>query len=187
MNRGNIKGWLEVITGPMFSGKTEELLKRINTLKWADIKTLVVKPNFDTRFSKTELVSRTGAKTEAINISNSKEILEKWNPEYKAVAIDEINFLDDDLPEVIEELLQKDVQVLVSGLDLDFLRKPFGITPAIMAMADEVIKLKAVCVKCKNPAGFSYRKISSQELNVLGDSEYEARCRSCHIKGSKYR
>ncbi|MBU4689643.1 thymidine kinase [Mycoplasma zalophidermidis] len=185
MNRGNIKGWLEVITGPMFSGKTEELLKRVNTLKWAEVNTLVIKPTFDSRFSDSELVSRTGAKLKSQNVKNSKEILEIWSPEYRAVAIDEMNFFDENLPEVIEYLLAKDVNVLVSGLDLDFLRKPFGITPHIIAIADEVSKLKAVCVVCKRPAGFSFRKISNQDLNVLGDSEYEARCRQCHIKGEK--
>ncbi|MBU4690496.1 thymidine kinase [Mycoplasma sp. ES3157-GEN-MYC] len=185
MNRGNIKGWLEVITGPMFSGKTEELLKRVNTLKWAEVNTLVIKPSFDSRFSDSELVSRTGAKLKSQNVKNSKEILEIWSPEYRAVAIDEMNFFDENLPEVIEYLLSRDVNVLVSGLDLDFLRKPFGITPHIIAIADEVSKLKAVCVVCKRPAGFSFRKISNQDLNVLGDSEYEARCRQCHIKGEK--
>ncbi|MCS4536521.1 thymidine kinase [Mycoplasma sp. CSL7475-4] len=185
MNRGNIKGWLEVITGPMFSGKTEELLKRVNTLKWADVKTLVIKPSFDNRFSESELVSRTGARLNSQNVTSSKEILKLWNKEYRAVAIDEMNFFDEDLPMVIEELLCNDVNVLVSGLDLDFLRKPFGITPHIIAIADEVSKLKAVCVKCKAPAGFSFRKIKSQDLNVLGDSEYEARCRLCHIEGEK--
>ncbi|MCT4469517.1 thymidine kinase [Mycoplasma sp. HS2188] len=185
MNRGNIKGWLEVITGPMFSGKTEELLKRVNTLKWADVKTLVIKPSFDNRFSESELISRTGARLSSQNVTSSKEILKLWNKEYRAVAIDEMNFFDEDLPMVIEELLCNDVNVLVSGLDLDFLRKPFGITPHIIAIADEVSKLKAVCVKCKAPAGFSFRKIKSQDLNVLGDSEYEARCRLCHIEGEK--
>ncbi|QBF34581.1 thymidine kinase [Mycoplasmopsis phocirhinis] len=185
MNRGNIKGWLEVITGPMFSGKTEELLKRINTLKWAEVNTLVIKPSFDNRFSESELVSRTGARLNSQNVSNSKEILKLWNKNYQAVAIDEMNFFDEDFPQVIEELLKNNVNVLVSGLDLDFLRKPFGIAPHIIAIADEVCKLKAVCVKCKAPAGFSFRKIKSQDLNVLGDAEYEARCRICHMEGEK--
>ncbi|WP_029608655.1 thymidine kinase [Mycoplasma simbae] len=183
MNRGSIKGWLEVITGPMFSGKTEELLKRVNTLKWADVKTLIIKPKFDSRFSESELVSRTGAKLPAHNVTHSKQILELWNSSYKAVAIDEMNFFDADLPAVVEELLSKNVNVLISGLDLDFLRKPFGVGPQLMAIADEVSKLKAVCRVCKQPAGFSFRKHKSMEQNLLGDNEYEARCRECHIKG----
>lgn len=183
MNRGNIKGWLEIITGPMFSGKTEEVLKRVNTLKWAGVETLVIKPAFDSRFSNSELVSRTGAKLPAINVRKSSEILTLWSPKYQAVAIDEINFFDDELMTVVEELLTKNVDVILSGLDMDFLRKPFGVVPRMIAIADEVSKLKAVCVVCKSPAGFSYRKVLNQDLRFLGDNEYEARCRQCHVNG----
>ncbi|WP_029906416.1 thymidine kinase [Mycoplasmopsis opalescens] len=185
MHRGKIQNWLEVITGPMFSGKTEELLKRINTLKWAEVETLVIKPSFDKRFSETELVSRTGARIKAKTVNSSKEILQLWNKKYKAIVIDEMNFFDNDLPEVLEELLVNDVNIIISGLDLDYLRKPFGIAPKVIAMADEVQKLKAVCVICKSPAGFSFRKVLVDDLNYLGDEEYEARCRQCHINGEK--
>ncbi|EGV00240.1 thymidine kinase [Mycoplasmopsis columbina] len=176
-------GLLEVITGPMFSGKTEELLKRIKILEIADIKTLVVKPQFDTRFSENKLVSRTGGKIKAHNISKAKDILTLWNHTYKAVAIDEVNFLDKGLLKVIDKLVLNGVRVICSGLDMDFLRRPFGIMPQILSIADEVVKLKAVCVKCKTSAGFSFRKVKSTDLNLLGDSEYEARCRICHISG----
>ncbi|WP_029513587.1 thymidine kinase [Mycoplasmopsis primatum] len=178
-------GQLEVITGPMFSGKTEELLKRINILKIADIKALVFKPQFDNRFSNDKIVSRTGAEHEAINIEKSKDILKYWKPEFKAVAIDEINFVDEGILEVIDELILNGVRVICSGLDMDFKRRPFDVTAKILAVADDILKLKAVCVNCKSDAGFSFRKIKNDELNVLGDSEYEARCRVCHIKGEK--
>ncbi|UUD35467.1 thymidine kinase [Mycoplasmopsis caviae] len=176
-------GILEVITGPMFSGKTEELIKRIKILEIADIKTLVLKPKFDNRFSETEIVSRTGARVVAKNIQNSSDIMKFWNSSYKAVAIDEINFLDEGILDVIDELVLKGVRVLCSGLDMDFLRRPFGVTPAILAIADHITKLKAVCMKCKSIAGFSFRKTNEQDLNSLGDDTYEARCRVCHIKG----
>ncbi|WP_027120742.1 thymidine kinase [Mycoplasmopsis lipofaciens] len=181
----NSEGFLQVITGPMFSGKTEELLKRIKILQIAEIETLVVKPKFDNRFSETELVSRTGAKIKAKNIEKADDILKLWNNKYRAVAIDEINFLNEDIIPVIEELLLKGVNVICSGLDMDFLRRPFGITPKLLAIADKVTKLKAVCLKCKKNAGFSFRKINVNDLNCLGDETYEARCRICHIKGEE--
>lgn len=184
LNRAK-NGFLEVITGPMFSGKSEELLKRIKILEIAGIKTLVIKPKFDNRFSVTEIVSRTGAKHKAINVSQAKEILSHWKSNYKAVAIDEVNFLDETLFEVIDFLIMNGVRVICSGLDMDFLRRPFGIMPNIIAIADHVDKLKAVCWICKKDAGFSFRQTSNQELNFLGDSEYQARCRICHIKGEK--
>ncbi|WBP84357.1 thymidine kinase [Mycoplasmopsis edwardii] len=179
------EGTLEVITGPMFSGKTEELLKRIKILEIAEIDTLVFKPAFDTRFDETKIVSRTGAKTKAVVIKESKEILEHWTPKYKAVAIDEVNFIDEGIFKVIDKLVLNGVRVIVSGLDMDFLRRPFGVTPGLLAVADEIKKLKAVCLVCKSDAAFSFRKESNNELNVLGDNEYEARCRRCHILGEK--
>ncbi|WP_406617257.1 thymidine kinase [Mycoplasmopsis adleri] len=181
----NGSGQLEVITGPMFSGKTEELLKRIKILEIAGIKTLIIKPLFDNRFSENEIVSRTGAKNNAVNVSSSEDIWNYWDPSYKAVAIDEVNFMDEKLLEVIDQLIYKGVRVICSGLDMDFKRRPFGIMPQVLAIADDILKLKAVCVSCKMDAGFSFRKIKDDNLNVLGDSEYEARCRICHIKGEK--
>ncbi|VEU75538.1 thymidine kinase [Mycoplasmopsis maculosa] len=181
IQKGN--GILEVITGPMFSGKTEELIKRIKILEIAGIKTLVIKPSFDTRYSNSELVSRTGARIKAHNVQNALEIISLYNNRYKAIAIDEVNFMEESLLEVIENLILKGCRVICSGLDMDFLRRPFGIMPKVISIADEVTKLKAVCMKCKKDAGFSFRKIESKELNVLGDDEYEARCRVCHIKG----
>lgn len=179
------EGTLELITGPMFSGKTEELLKRIKILEIAEIKTLVFKPSFDTRFDAQKVVSRTGAQVNAIVIKEAKEILNYWNKDYKSVAIDEINFLDEGIFDVIDHLVLNGVRVIASGLDMDFLRRPFGVTPGLLAVADEVKKLKAVCLVCKSDAAFSFRKEDSQELNMLGDLEYEARCRKCHIIGQK--
>ncbi|TDV24288.1 thymidine kinase [Mycoplasmopsis mustelae] len=185
MNLKRPDGILEVITGPMFSGKTEELLKRLKILEIAEIKTIVFKPNIDTRFDKNKIVSRTGAKYKAIVIKKSTEILDHWNNEYKAVAIDETNFMDDGIFDVIDKLVLNGVRVIVSGLDMDFLRRPFGVMPGLLAIADDISKLKAVCLQCKTDAAFSFRKDKNQELNMVGDSEYEARCRKCHINGEK--
>ncbi|MCU4706835.1 thymidine kinase [Mycoplasma sp. CSL7503-lung] len=179
------EGTLEIITGPMFSGKSAELLKRLKILEIAGIKTLVFKPHFDNRFSETMVVSRTGAKTNAIVIEKAKEILDHWDSSVKSVAIDEINFVDDGIYEVIDFLVLKGVRVIISGLDMDFMRRPFGVTPHLLAIADYVTKLKAVCLVCKSDAAFSFRKEISSELNLLGDSEYEPRCRKCHIIGEK--
>ncbi|MGV2392884.1 UNVERIFIED_CONTAM: thymidine kinase [Campylobacter lari] len=179
----NGSGIVEVICGPMFSGKSEELIKRIKILEIANINTLVIKPKFDTRFSVDEIVSRTGARIKACIVDKASEILNLYSSKYKAIAIDEVNFMDESLIDVIETLVLKGCRIICSGLDMDFLRRPFGIMPAVISIADDVTKLKAVCMKCKQDAGFSYRKALSKELNLLGDTEYEARCRVCHIKG----
>ncbi|WP_322901577.1 thymidine kinase [Mycoplasmopsis felis] len=183
MNLKRPEGTLEIITGPMFSGKTEELLKRLKILEIAEVNTIVFKPSFDVRFDENKIVSRTGAKTNAIVIKESSEILKYWNSEFKAVAIDEVNFLDDGIFKVIDKLVLNGVRVIISGLDMDYLRRPFGVTPGLLAIADDITKLKAVCLLCKSDAAFSFRKENNNNLNFLGDSEYEARCRKCHILG----
>ncbi|WP_322912443.1 thymidine kinase [Mycoplasmopsis felis] len=183
MNLKRPEGTLEIITGPMFSGKTEELLKRLKILEIAEVNTIVFKPSFDVRFDENKIVSRTGAKTNAIVIKESSEILKYWNSEFKAVAIDEVNFLDDGIFKVIDKLVLNGVRVIISGLDMDYLRRPFGVTPGLLAIADDITKLKAVCLLCKSDAAFSFRKENNNDLNFLGDSEYEARCRKCHILG----
>ncbi|MCU9931515.1 thymidine kinase [Mycoplasmopsis felis] len=183
MNLKRPEGTLEIITGPMFSGKTEELLKRLKILEIAEVNTIVFKPSFDVRFDENKIVSRTGAKTNAIVIKESSEILKYWNSGFKAVAIDEVNFLDDGIFKVIDKLVLNGVRVIISGLDMDYLRRPFGVTPGLLAIADDITKLKAVCLLCKSDAAFSFRKENNNDLNFLGDSEYEARCRKCHILG----
>lgn len=183
----NPKGTLEVITGPMFAGKTEELIKRVKILTIAKIKTLVIKPTYDTRFSFDNVVSRNGEYLKALNISKASEILKVQNDEYQVVAIDEVHFFDEEIIDVILKLIAKNIKVIVSGLDMDFARRPFGIMPHLLAIADEVVKLKAVCVVCHTTAGFSFRKLDSIEINLLGDDEYEARCRHCHEIGMKFK
>lgn len=177
---------IEVITGPMFSGKSEELIKRITTLSYAEIKTLIVKPKIDNRFSHNEIVSRSGKKIECFNCENTAEIKKIFNKSYKVVVIDEVQFFDEDLFDYIVELANSGIKVIASGLDMDFKMKPFGIMPNLLAVAEKVTKLKAVCIVCKSTnASTSFRLTKQYDTILLGDSEYQARCRACHVAGTK--
>lgn len=182
-------GIIEVVTGPMFSGKSEELIKRIKTLSYAGIKTLIIKPKIDTRFSENKIISRNGTFTNTYIASNVQEIKKLFQENsYKALVIDEVQFFQKDLIPFLEEVTNKGVRVIVSGLDQNYLRKPFGIMPELLAIAENVTKLKAVCLVCKNAASCSFRKTESNKEFQLGDvEEYEARCRQCHIEGMKGR
>ncbi|RMA79113.1 thymidine kinase [Metamycoplasma subdolum] len=181
------EGMIEVITGPMFSGKSEELLKRLRILEYAKLKPLVVKPQFDSRFSREKIVSRSGVSHETFTIKNSKDIFDLLKKDsYKAVLIDEANFFDDGLVEVADELANRGYLVIVAGLDQNFMRKPFGPMASLMAIAERVTKLQAICTICQHAASTSFRKVSSKIEHLLGDEdEYEARCRKCHLKGEK--
>lgn len=182
------KGIIEVITGPMFSGKTEELIKRIRTLEYADMKTLVIKPLKDKRFLGNKIKSRSGLERETKIAKNGKDILSFWDDSYDSIIVDEVQFFDIDLIPIIEDLAASGKLVIVSGIDTDYKMQPFGIMPHLLAIADEVIKLAAVCLVCKSSASKSFRKSSSTELTKIGDKdEYEARCRACHVKGMKKR
>lgn len=179
---------IEIITGPMFSGKSEELIKRITTLSYAQIKTLIVKPKMDNRFSNNEIVSRNGKKIECFNCENTAEIRKLFNKSYKVVIIDEAQFFDDALYDYVVELANSGTKVIVSGLDMDFKMKPFGIMPKLLAVAEKVTKLKAVCLICKSTyASTSFRLTKQADTIVLGDSEYQARCRKCHVAGTAKR
>ncbi|AAT28101.1 thymidine kinase [[Mycoplasma] mobile] len=186
MYRKYSDGIIEVITGPMYSGKSEELIKRIKILQFANIKTLIVKQKFDTRFSHNEIVSRSGTKLNTIVASNVEEIKKVWNNTYKAIAIDEVQFFDKDIINYIDELASKGIRVIISGLDTDFARKPFGIMPELLAIADDVLKLKAVCFSCKNAGTHTFRITNDKDQKLLGDTEsYQARCRKCHLEGEE--
>ncbi|MGY6172442.1 thymidine kinase [Candidatus Mycoplasma pogonae] len=180
-------GMIEVITGPMFSGKSDELLKRVVSLHYASVPILLFKPTIDNRFSDDQIISRSGAKKDAFNVGNSQEIrdiINKQKKRFRAIAIDEVHFFDQDLVDLIVELADQGYRVILSGLDQDYLRRPFGIMPTLLSLAEHITKLQAVCVNCKNAASTTFRKISDSSLNLIGDSdEYEARCRACHIKG----
>ena len=180
-------GMIEVIVGPMFSGKSEELLKRLRTLEYAKLTPLVIKPKFDSRFSETEIVSRSGVKHDTHTLSNIREVYDLLkNKEYKAILIDEAHWFNDELVDVADDLANKGYLVIVAGLDMDYLRRPFGPMPKLLAIAERITKLQAICVVCQHAASTSFRKSASSELNVLGDIDiYEARCRKCHNLGMK--
>lgn len=186
MYRKYYHGMIEAITGPMFSGKTEELIKRITILSYGGIKTLIIKPRFDNRFSEDELISRSGLKIETHSATSVDEIKSLFDKSYQAIVIDEVQFFNEDLLPFLDQLANDGIRVIVSGLDQNFLRKPFGIMPQLLAMAENVTKLKAVCLICKRAASTSYRKTSEQSEIQLGDAdEYEARCRKCHVEASE--
>ncbi len=187
MYRKYSDGIIEVITGPMFSGKSEELIKRIRILNYADISTLIVKPSIDNRFSEIEIISRSGASIKSYSVDTVEDIKELFKlKEYKCLVIDEVQFFDDELITYVDNLANKGVRVIVCGLDQDFKRRPFKIMANLMAIADDVLKLKAVCVVCKNAATCSFRTSTTSDTIEIGDTDkYEARCRQCHEKGMK--
>jgi len=174
-------GTIEVITGPMFSGKTDELIKRVRMLSFAKIKALVFKPIKDTRWSTKEAISRSGAKIDVIPIKKSSEILEHWKPEYKVVAIDEAQFFDEGLIEVITKLASSRVRVIISTLDQDSSMRPFGISPQLLSVAERVNKLTSICTECGAAASTTARIVDLSDTMLIGDSEtYEPRCRVHH-------
>ncbi len=186
------KGWVEVICGPMCAGKSEELIRRVNRFKYADISYLVFKPKIDTR-SKSEAKSRDGKRVRAIEVSKSTDIIEHLRAEkrcdrlYDAVAIDEAQFLDEELGKVCNELANRGYVVYVAGLDLDFRGEPFPSMKELLAYADVVTKLTAICTVCGAEANRTQRLINEKPakyddpLIQVGDTEaYEARCRSHH-------
>lgn len=187
MYRKYSEGIIEVITGPMFSGKSEELIKRIKILKYIETLTLIIKPNVDNRFSNNNIISRNGSFIESFSVDTVDDIKDLFcKKEYKALVIDEVQFFDENLIDYLDELANKGIRIIVCGLDQDFKRRPFNITAKLMAIADDVTKLKAVCLICKNAASCSFRTSTSNKTIEIGDSEtYEARCRKCHNKGMK--
>lgn len=173
------RGWIEVICGSMFSGKTEETLRRLKRALIANKKVIIFKPIVDKRYSETRIVSHDENGMESIPVKVSADILEHVK-DAEVIAIDEAQFFDDKLPQVCHQLALNGVRVIVAGLDMDFKGRPFGPMPALMAIAEYVTKLHAICMVCGNIATHSYRKSSSNKKVVLGEQEtYEARCRTC--------
>ncbi|SFL17518.1 thymidine kinase [Halanaerobium salsuginis] len=188
-------GWLEIITGPMYCGKSEELIRRIRRVKIAKKTVKVFKPVLDNRYSKKDVVSHSGNSIEAIPVDHPEEILTKINSDIDVVGIDEAQFFPDDLIQICEDLADRGVRVIIAGLDRDFRNQPFGPMPELMARAEYVDKLHAICMKCGEPASRTQRLINGEPaafddpIILVGAAEvYEARCRSCHaIKGKAKR
>lgn len=178
--RGNRKGWIEVICGSMFSGKTEELIRRLKRAKIANLKVEIFKPTIDVRFDKIKIVSHDENEIHSTPVENSKKIFSLIQ-DVEVVGVDEAQFFDDDIASVCDELAFRGVRVIVAGLDMDFLGNPFGQMPQLLAKADYITKLHAICVKCGNIANYSYRKTQEGPQVVLGAMDvYEPRCRSCY-------
>lgn len=176
------KGWIEVVCGSMFSGKTEELIRRLKRAKIAKLKVEIFKPSIDIRYHETEVVSHNENKIQSTPIDSSQNIL-LLADDADVVGIDEAQFFDEGLPEVVETLALRGTRVVIAGLDMDFQRKPFGIMPALLAKADYITKLHAICVKCGDIANYSYRKTASESQVLLGETDiYEPRCRTCYQK-----
>ena len=179
---GRTHGWIELVCGSMFSGKTEELIRRLKRAQFANQKIILFKPIIDNRYSEDTIVSHQGASFEAISIDKSIEIFDKWDGE-PIVAIDEAQFFDEGISEVCTTLAGKGVRVLIAGLDMDYKGKPFGPMPQLMAIAEYVTKVHAICVSCGNLAQFSHRIVADTELVLLGAvNSYKPLCRSCFNK-----
>ena len=177
--RGVYRGSIEVICGSMFSGKTEELIRRLKRAQIAKLNVEIFKPKTDIRYDENAVVSHDHNAVQSTAVENSSAIL-FLNADTQVVGIDEAQFFDDDLPEVCNKLAAKGVRVIVAGLDMDFSGQPFGPMPALMCIAELVTKVHAVCVCCGSPAMYSFRKVSSEEKVLLGEKEsYEPRCRYC--------
>lgn len=185
--RMELTGRLEVITGCMFSGKSEELIRRLRRARIAQLSIQVFKPAIDNRFSIVEVVSHNGGKIEAIPVSCSREILEKLKKDVKVIGIDEGQFFDTEVIKIIRDLIKQNKIVIVAGLDMDFRGEPFGPMPELMAMADEVLKLHAICVICGDDATMTQRIINGKPAHysdptilIGAEEKYEARCRQHH-------
>jgi thymidine kinase len=173
-------GSIELVCGSMFSGKTEELIRRLNRARIAKLKVEIFSPKSDTRYGEDAIVSHNANRFTSTPVDSASAILLLTNDAH-VIGIDEAQFFDDQLPEVCTILANRGIRVIVAGLDMDFKGRPFGPMPAIMAIAESVTKLHAVCVQCGNPALYSYRLVPDDARILLGEKEsYEPRCRICY-------
>jgi thymidine kinase len=178
-------GWIEVIVGSMFSGKSEELIRRIRRAQIARQKVQIFKPAIDARYSADEIVSHSDMKMPSQVVGSAREILERVAEETQVVGIDEGQFFDASLVEVVNKLANEGRRVIVAGLDQDYRGRPFEPMPQLMAVAEYVDKTLAICVRCGAPANRSQRLVAAQDRVVVGGSEeYEARCRKCFEPGA---
>src|SRR3990172_2541815 len=180
-------GWIEVVCGSMFSGKTEELIRRVRRAKIGRQKVQVFKPGLDTRYAAEKVTSHNGLDTAAVPVGSTRTLLELVEPDTNVVAIDEVQFFDLDIVSVCQSLAERGRRVIVAGLDMDFRGEPFGPMPLLMAEAEQVEKLQAICVVCGTPASRTQRLIDGRPASyndpivlVGGSESYEARCRLHH-------
>ncbi|MEA5108990.1 Thymidine kinase [bioreactor metagenome] len=182
INPSHRRGWIEIICGSMFSGKTEELIRRLNRARIAKQRVEIFKPSIDTRYDETNVVSHNENSITSTPVQASSQILIYAN-NVDVVGIDEAQFFDDELVSVCNKLAAGGIRVIVAGLDMDFTGKPFGPIPALMATAEYVTKVHAICMQCGNLAHYSHRKTADEKLVMLGETEsYEPLCRECFTK-----
>jgi thymidine kinase len=177
------RGWIEVICGSMFSGKTEELIRRLRRARIANLRVGIFKPLTDDRYHPENIVSHDDNSILSIPVPNAKTILDEVST-VDVVGIDEAQFFDESLPEVCDILASKGTRVIVAGLDMDYQGNPFGQMPALLSKAEYITKLHAICMQCGNIANYSYRKSGIAEQLLIGNKDlYEPRCRICYAKG----
>lgn len=179
---GAAPGQIEIITGGMFSGKSEELVRRLRRALIAKQNILVFKPSTDTRHEPVRLVTRDNRELDAVSVPDSASMARHIGDDVDVVGIDEAQFFDNGLVEMVTDLADQGMRVVVAGLDLDYLRRPFGPLPALLSIAEHVDKMHAVCVQCGDEAHYSQRIAGGDEQVEVGDTErYEARCRRCYV------
>ena len=173
-------GWVEVITGSMFSGKSEELIRRLRRAQIAQRKVQIFKPKIDNRYADDHIISHSDMRIPSVNLSSSRELLAQVLPDTEVVGIDEGQFFDADLPAVCSTLADRGKRVIVAGLDQDYLGKPFEPMPQLLAIAEYITKTLAICVVCGDPANHTQRLVASSDRVLVGATGlYEARCRHC--------
>ena len=176
---GRKSGWIEVVCGSMFSGKTEELIRRLRRAQIANQKVAIFKPALDTRYSESDIVSHKGSAIPSRPVSSSQQIL-LLTDDVEVIGIDEAQFFDEGIVEVAVQLANKGTRVIAAGLDMDFKGQPFGPMPGLLARAELVTKVHAICQKCGSLANYSYRLTKDEGQVLLGEKDiYEPRCRAC--------
>lgn len=181
------QGWIEVVCGSMFSGKTEELIRRLNRARIAKMKVEIFKPGIDVRYSEEDVVSHNANALHSTPVENASQIL-LYATDCDVVGIDEAQFFGNDLVDVCQQLANQGVRVIIAGLDMDYTGKPFGPMPHLMAIAEDVTKVHAICMKCGGLAQYSHRIIEGDKLVVLGETEsYEPLCRDCFNEVMKHK
>lgn len=181
----NKAGWIEVIVGSMFSGKTEELIRRLRRAQIANLKVEIYKPAIDKRYNEQQIVSHNSMSLLSTPVDNSQSIL-LLSSEAEVVGIDEAQFFDDELVDVCNILANKGIRVIVAGLDMNFKGSPFGSMPKLLAIAEYITKVHAICVRCGDIAQYSFRKNANENLVLIGEKDlYEPLCRACYLKAIK--
>jgi len=185
INKTGRSGWIEVITGSMFSGKTEELIRRLKRANFANLKVEIFKPVIDTRYSESKVVSHDSNAIISTQVESASNI-SLMASNVDVVGIDEAQFFDNGLVEVCNRLADSGIRVIVAGLDMDFKGNPFGPIPALISIAEYVTKVHAICMRCGNLAHYSYRKSDTDKIILLGEKDiYEALCRNCYNDAMK--